>query len=263
MGKRFRESCVGLALLVGLVAVAACDCEGETDVEERAEQTDEAAVEQATEPEPEAFGLPLPPERRAVGRTDQRVRVTTDMDLQQLEEFFTAEVVDYEVVRTDRRLRLVPLRSELARMEAYYFAGPDSHVIAVYRPPSPRNYAFYGGPDSQREQRDSTAGDAEDDQRDGADEEVSARRFGVDRQVRPEETRITREGTTAMNLRERRADWLEELHGQPVELRTRDGEKLAPGAYWGEPYTPPEGSPLHQERLRHNFGEPFGDWRPR
>lgn len=48
--------------------------------------------------------------------------------------------------------------------------------------------------------------------------------------------------------------------GSPVRLETEDGEPLAPGARWGEPYTPPEDSPLHKPRYRENFGTPFGDW---
>jgi hypothetical protein len=48
--------------------------------------------------------------------------------------------------------------------------------------------------------------------------------------------------------------------GSPVELKTPDGDLLAPGARWGEPYTPPEGSPLDQPRFEANFGQPFGEW---
>jgi hypothetical protein len=50
--------------------------------------------------------------------------------------------------------------------------------------------------------------------------------------------------------------------GSPVELRTRSGELLAPGARWGEPYMPPPGTPLHDESQRSNWGRPFGQWIP-
>lgn len=48
--------------------------------------------------------------------------------------------------------------------------------------------------------------------------------------------------------------------GMPVMLRTSDGELLAPGARWHEPYIPPPGTPLHRERYRSNWGKPFGQW---
>ena len=52
----------------------------------------------------------------------------------------------------------------------------------------------------------------------------------------------------------------EHKKGDPVELKTRDGELLAPGARWGEPYIPPPGSPLAKKRYRSHFGKPFGTW---
>lgn len=48
--------------------------------------------------------------------------------------------------------------------------------------------------------------------------------------------------------------------GDPILERTQDGQLLAPGARWGEPYTPPPGSPLDQPHFRTNFGRPFGEW---
>jgi hypothetical protein len=48
--------------------------------------------------------------------------------------------------------------------------------------------------------------------------------------------------------------------GSSVEVTTSSGEKLAPGAVWGEPYTPPPGTPLHKPRYRENFGRPLGEW---
>ena len=48
--------------------------------------------------------------------------------------------------------------------------------------------------------------------------------------------------------------------GAPVELTTRTGDLLAPGAKWYEPYTPPPGSPLDKPRYKGNFGTPFGKW---
>ena len=48
--------------------------------------------------------------------------------------------------------------------------------------------------------------------------------------------------------------------GDPVQLRTADGELLAPGARWGQPYTPPKGSPMDRQRYKSHFGKPFGEW---
>ena len=48
--------------------------------------------------------------------------------------------------------------------------------------------------------------------------------------------------------------------GTPVRLKTPEGDLLAPGAKWGEPYTPPAGSPLHRPRYKSNFGKPLGEW---
>ncbi len=48
--------------------------------------------------------------------------------------------------------------------------------------------------------------------------------------------------------------------GSPVMLKTPEGELLAPGARWGEPYVPPEGTPLHKTRYKSHFGKPFGEW---
>lgn len=48
--------------------------------------------------------------------------------------------------------------------------------------------------------------------------------------------------------------------GDPVLERAADGRLLAPGARWGEPYTPPPGSPLDTVHFRANFGLPYGEW---
>lgn len=52
------------------------------------------------------------------------------------------------------------------------------------------------------------------------------------------------------------------IKGSPVQLRLPSGELLAPGAKWGEPYTPKPGSPLHKEEFKSNWGKPFGEWQP-
>lgn len=52
----------------------------------------------------------------------------------------------------------------------------------------------------------------------------------------------------------------EYVKGEPVDFKTPDGELMAPGARWGESYTPPPGSPLDKPRYKSNFGKPFGEW---
>lgn len=50
--------------------------------------------------------------------------------------------------------------------------------------------------------------------------------------------------------------------GEAVDFRLPNGELLAPGAVWGESYTPPPGSPLAHPRYKSNHGKPFGEWVP-
>lgn len=48
--------------------------------------------------------------------------------------------------------------------------------------------------------------------------------------------------------------------GQPVKTILPSGEEFAPGARWGEPYIPPEGTPLAHPRYKSNWGRPYGEW---
>jgi len=50
--------------------------------------------------------------------------------------------------------------------------------------------------------------------------------------------------------------------GDPVHFKMPDGQELAPGAVYGEAYTPPPGSPLANPRYKSNWGKPFGSWVP-
>lgn len=66
---------------------------------------------------------------------------------------------------------------------------------------------------------------------------------------------------TKQELEEERARYNKSIQkGMPVTLRTKDGRLLAPGAKWGEAYWPPEGTPLHTNEYRDNWGKPFGEW---
>ena len=225
-----------------LVAAMACRSEPEPEPEPEADEEvveevsdDEEAEEEITE----VFGLPLPPEYHDIRMYEDRVRVATDMSLDELEEFFVRSLADHEVVRPGSRLQVVPLRPNSPRIRAFYFGSSRSHAVVQYRrgtdpdkPPS-----ITGGPPLPDE-----------DEADAAAVERTQRA----RQREPDPRVMTTTQTP---------EWIDDVRGEPVELKTADGELLAPGAKWGEPYTPPEGSPLDQERLQHNFGKAFGDWR--
>ena len=195
----------------------------QVDEEEIAEQQEE---EEEREQISEAFGLPVPPDHYNIRWQDGRIEVTTKKSLQELRQFFEARLVDYEVVDEGWRLELVPLRSGSPAAEARYAARPERSPVRVEYRPDARAFAFDDGLQSE-----------------GEDEVGEAEELAREERPRPTDP-----------------EWMEEHRGQPVEVRTDDGELLAPGARWGEPYTPPEGSPLHSERNRANFGRPFGDW---
>lgn len=220
-------------VVASLGLVSACQEEGEPDLEEPV--VDEVVDEESGDEEEtldRAFGLPVPPDASTIYEGDTRVRVATDMDLGELEEFFIEHVVDIEVVVDGGRLDTVPLRPHSPTADARHQSrsDTDSPVVINYRPPT----------DPAKEDRQILPiGGEEDDDEDGA-EAVSSH---------------------SANTPGQRPDWLDDAKGEPVELRTDDGELLAPEAKWGEPYTPPEGSPLDDPRFEHNYGRDFGDWR--
>ena len=240
MGSKKTRSSIAIVVIGCLFGVMGCRCQSEPDPEpeEVVEEADDAEAEEEAEQElVELFGLPLPPNYFDVRQYDERARVSTGMSLDELEEFFSAELVDYEVLRPEERLQVLPLRSEQAQATAYRYGGRRGHVVINYRRALPE-------PVWQRP----TPSEPEEDEEPEEVAEVAER----DEPSLP-----------TMQTGSERPDWLDAVKGEPVELRTADGELVAPGARWGEPYTPPEGSPLDQERMRPNFGRPFGDWRAR
>lgn len=229
------EACLlgvcSLWLVVGLGA--GCDREApskEADVGER--ETSSPDVDTGTDAGDDevgkrsAFGLPFPPKVRGVGRYDDAVEVTTEMDLEELAEFYKTRLVDYEILKPgDDRLKVVGLREFMAEIEGHRY-GPVTTLR--YYPGEQK----VGGPDvGGSDQADGTA-------------VVESRESG---------------GSEAGGGL-RGAGEIDRERGSPVELRTPDGELLAPGARWGEPYTPPDGSPLDHPRFESNFGKPFGEW---
>ena len=224
-----------IALLILLVAAS---CRGEEaqapgDDPERKEQR-ARAPEPAPEPR-EVFGLPLPPDysdRLEISET--MVTVHTRMTVEELSAFFRSRLVDYEYVEMSGRVRVLPLRPHSPSLEFYMIAGRHGQRVIDY----------HAAPDLA----------AREAARAQSLEAIAEKDEDLARALE-----YARENPTPN--RGERAPWLSAMRGKPVELRTASGELLAPGAVWGEPYTPPPGSPLYGEQNRENFGRPFGDWR--
>ncbi|TXD35435.1 hypothetical protein FRC98_16605 [Lujinxingia vulgaris] len=218
-----------------LVAAACRDEEKQTPGEEREQKTSRAS-ESKVEAEPrEVFGLPLPPDytdRLEISET--LVTVHTRMTVEELSAFFRSRLVDYEYVEMSGRVRVLPLRPHSPSLEFYTIAGRHGQLVIDYQAApdlAAREIARAQTLEAMAEKDDDLA------------------------------RALEHARNNPTTNRGERAPWLSAMRGKPVELRTSDGELLAPGAVWGEPYTPPAGSPLYGEQNRENFGRPFGDWR--
>ncbi len=222
-----------LSRMMWVVVVASCACAL------AACKTDEAkdSVERRDLPEVEddrptermdAFGLPLPPRvLRVHTRNEHYVIVETDMSIEDLAEFYTKKLKEHEVLKFSLRLHAVALKPELPEIRASYQAGRRSNVYVRYR----QRPFFEAGVDPN-----------------SADARMKGPIIsGV---------RGTKDGPvdTRGNMRRR------PKKGSPVKLKTPGGKLLAPGAKWYEPYYPPPGSPLYEDRS--NWGRPFGTWDP-
>lgn len=109
--------------------------------------------------------------------------------------------------------------------------GLRSYMPSIYvYPQGPFSFLVYSAPEPKPQAEDTPA----------AGEPVEHRVLVAGRDVEPEVRHYKK--------------------GDPILERTQDGRLLAPGARWGEPYTPPPGSPLDQAHFRTNFGRPFGQW---
>jgi hypothetical protein len=127
------------------------------------------------------------------------------------------------------------------RLTDYEVLRPGDQVRAVgLREFMPQVYAYPYGPYSFVVYMPAPT---PDEAADGADDAANAKQASAKTKAAPK--------VKPLSKRKR---------GEPVMDRTSDGELLAPGARWGEPYTPPPGSPLHKEHLRSNFGQPYGEW---
>ncbi len=245
----------GVIVVVALAFAIGCDCGEEAIDDEPVEETEEVADEEpeAGDELDEVFGLPVPADHRMIREQKSWVRVSTEMDLEELAAFFRHHVVDAEIVEADNRLEVVPLRPQSPTATASHRTTTNSPLVINYR----QSRSPAAG-QIQRPPVDEVADGEEDGA--SADDESDEDRGGDGLAVLDDVDGESVGGGDLPSLGER-PDWLNDIKGEPVEITTDDGELMAPGAKWGEPYVPPEGSPLHQERFRHNFGRPFGDWR--
>ncbi|MFP4598273.1 MAG: hypothetical protein ACOC9W_04535 [Persicimonas sp.] len=221
-----------VALLVGsgfgLAGCGGCGSDSEESSDDEQAQQDsqdeQAPEEERAEVRREAYGLPFPPSVLSIRDRQQKVLVETDMSLDQLEAFFEARLTDYELIEPRHQLRAVGLRDYMPQLYAY--ASGRRRTTVVYLPAA----------DAPEEADDDTAQAANDPSSDNAKKRTTSKRPS---------------NFTPPSQRRK---------GEPVTDLTDDGQPLAPGARWGEPYTPPKGSPLHQKRFESNFGKNYGEW---
>lgn len=240
---RLIQVAVACALSVSLAAgCGSCSKSGdetgsderEADAGERARGDKDAGDDDPFGDRREAFGLPFPPEVLYVRDDGNKVRVQTDMSLQELKDYLKARLTDYEILDPGHEIRAVGLRDYMPQLYAYRYAD--------------RTHIVYMEPDRSEDDEQETEGDddREESERDDGEGDRGDRRARAARR-RPE----PRPGSKPTAERKK---------GEPVRDTNEDGERIAPGARWGEPYTPPEGSPLDKKRFESNFGKPYGEW---
>jgi hypothetical protein len=227
-----------MILLVVLTVMVGCrsgeEPEPQVEIEpeeEVVEEDDEDARHR--EEVSELYGLPMPPDYFHVQRQNYRIRVSTDLDVEEVAEFFEDHAVDAEVFRSGGRIEVLPLRSQSGRATAYNYGGRNGYTVIDYRRPPDRARAQAQEPEQEQER--------------------SAEEIRV--------ASMTREDAEPVPITQPQLPvWVAQKKGEPVEARDDQGNLIAPGARWGEPYIPPEGSPLHNERYRHLWGRPYGAW---
>ncbi len=223
-----------LSLVVGCRSAEEPEPQVEVEPEEEiVEEDDEDARHRAEVSE--LYGLPMPPDYFHVQRQNYRIRVSTEIPLEEVAEFFEDHAVDAEVFRSGVRVEVIPLRSQSGRASAYNYGGRNGYTVIDYRRP-PDRVAARASADEQDHRM----------QRDPEKERIDAM-TRVDADPVP----ITKPQLPV---------WVAQKKGEPVEARDERGNLIAPGARWGEPYIPPEGSYLHNERYRHLWGRPYGAW---
>ncbi len=174
--------------------------------------------------EREAFGLPLPPDAHHIHRTQAYVTASSSMKLAEIEAFYKSRLVDYEYLYPEAQTETNRTPREL-------------HIIGLRAYMPQIKIRFRGGKNgtSSLDFRPALEPPA-----DKPASDLAASKPGSSTDSAPVDRR-----------REK---------GMPVLDRNANGELIAPGARWGEPYTPPEGTPLHTKRNSENFGRNYGEW---
>ncbi len=206
-----------------LVTTVGCDDEKDTDGPAEVTQQADAGSPDASGP-PQirmAFGIPLPPEGTLQVENEYKVKWLTKLSVAELEEFYNGRLTDYEVIREGTTLRIIGLRSNMASAFATHLGREHMPVEMVFEPAS-----VPLPPGAHTVKLDL----------DGAE--------------------VAQEPTPVPE-----AHFGGGEKGSPVTARLPNGELIAPGARWGEPYTPPEGSFYRKRKFKPNWGRPFGDWR--
>ncbi|MFB6264300.1 MAG: hypothetical protein ABEL76_11855 [Bradymonadaceae bacterium] len=234
---------MGCGWVLFVLTIVGCDSPGDDEGADtdRAEQTSDRDAGSGGDAgrAKTAYGLPLPPSTEHVRRYDGSVEVETRMSIDELVAFYRRRLVDYEILRpTKWKLRIVGLRDFMPSIRGHEY-GPLVYLTYLPRRRRPRPAPPRGSAEEE------SAGE-----KGGRAEEADA----------PAESAPSTGGGSVESTLIGPAGQPHEK-GEPVRLKTPDGELLAPGAKWGEPYTPPEGSPLHKPMYRSNFGEPFGEWK--
>ena len=166
----------------------------------------------------DAFGLPLPPRVLRVKRYPRKIKVHTDMTMNELEAFYSKHLIDYEVIASGHALRAIPLRAHMPIISGLRPFGPRYPKEIIYKlPPKAIEVADASDGSAQADPSDASGGqnanttntdDAEARGRAGARRGAAAK--GGERYGPPPK-------------------------GTPVRTRTDDGQLLAPGAKWGSP----------------------------
>ena len=216
------------ATVVALCVCAAASFGCKDEPEEKKEEPVVEVEDERPNARMNAFGLPLPPRvTRVIQRNDHYVVVETDMSIDERADFLEEALPNHEVLRLSLRLHAVALDQSLPEVRASYRSGRRSSVVVRYRA---SRYVEVGMDDGKAPvvKGPTVAGAV------GADDGGPIDSRGK------------------MLYRPKK--------GTPVKLKTPDGKLLAPGAKWYEPYYPPKGSPLYNDKS--NWGRPFGEWDP-
>lgn len=82
------------------------------------------------------FGIPVPPQAFSHFTLSNDEAILTKLSLQQVENFYKKNLVDFEVIRQDKRVFVVGLRTFMASAQvSYYTTRSDAAVIVQFKKP--------------------------------------------------------------------------------------------------------------------------------